>query len=287
MKISNLLLATVLLLPAIANAERIPFNAPGFHTIIGGTDVVAGDPIATTTVLVVAQEDGGQSICSGTIIEKDIVLTAAHCIGISGLAKVVVVFRTSIQGQGPVVQVVERRRPTDFLDRARTGSPSDWHDIAVLRLASPIPAGYQVAKFVPSQSMIRDGATITLAGYGMSVPVSPGPGVPSGSGTLRKVDQTIIQAAYGKTETLVSLAGGKGACKGDSGGPAYIKQGNQYYVFGVASRMTEKDRVANNGDEKDFACSVEMVYSNATNAALATWIQKAIAQMRDNIPLNE
>lgn len=285
MKLPNLLLAALLAsLPALAYAERIPFNVPDFHGIIGGTDVAAGDPIAASTVLIVAEEDGSQSICTGTIIEKDIVLTAAHCVGISGLAQVVVVFRTSVQGQGPVIQVIERRRPTDFLSRA--GAPTDWHDIAVLRLAQPIPAGYQPAKMV-APSMIRDGGVVTLAGYGMNVAVSPEAPAPSGSGTLRKVEQKILQANFGKTETLVDLTGGKGACKGDSGGPAFIKQGNQYYLFGVASRMTEKDRVANNGDEKDFACSVEMVYSNATNPALALWIQKAIAQMRDNNPIHD
>jgi len=286
MKKSNLLLAALLLsLPLLARAERIPFNAPTFNGIIGGTDVVAGDPIAASTVLIVAQEGEGQSVCTGTIIEKDIILTAAHCVGISGLAEVVVVFRTSIQSPGPVIPVIERRRPTDFLSRA--GAETDWHDIAVLRLAQPIPAGFQPAKMV-APAMIRDGATVTLAGYGMNVPVAPlDPAAPSGTGTLRKVEQTILQAKFGKTESLVNLTGGKGACKGDSGGPAYIKQGNQYFLFGVASRMTEKDRVANNNDQRDFSCSVEMVYSNATNPALALWIQKAIAQMRDNNPLHD
>jgi secreted trypsin-like serine protease len=278
------LVLALALLSASAHAERIPFNAPSFNGIIGGTDVAANDPIAQSTVLIVAEEDGSQSVCTGTIIEKDIVLTAAHCVGLSGLAQVVVVFRTSVQGEGPVIQVVERRRPTDFVDRA--GSPTDWHDVAVLRLAEPIPAGYQPARMVAT-ALIKDGATVTLAGYGMNVAVAPADPAPSGSGTLRKVEQTIITAKFGKTETLVSLAGGKGACKGDSGGPAYIKQNGQYFLFGVASRMTEKDRVASNGDEKDFACSVEMIYSNATVPALAVWIKKAIAQMRDNIPLNE
>lgn len=287
MKLASLL-ALALLTPfapaAVADQLRAPF-VPGHSTIIGGTDVQAGDPVAASTVLVYAKENNNTSICTGTIIEKDIILTAAHCVGLSGLAQVVVAFRTTIQGQGPVIPVIERRRPTDFLDRA--GAETDWHDVAVLRLQKEIPAGYVPAKFA-TPAQIKDGATVTLAGYGMNMAVSPAtPEQPSGSGTLRKVEQVILKAKYGVTETLVSLAGGKGACKGDSGGPAYIKQGNQYFVFGVASRMTEKDRVANNGDEKDFSCSVEMVYSNALHPALMTWIQKATAQMRDNNPIHE
>ena len=281
----TVLLAALLLAsssPVYANQIKAPF-LPGHSTIIGGTDVQAGDPVAASTVLVYAKENGSTSICSGTIIDKDIILTAAHCVGISGLAQVVVAFRTNIQGQGPVLQVVERRRPTDFLDRA--GADTDWNDIAVLRLKGEIPAGYKPARFANPAS-VRDGASVVLAGYGMNVAVAPADdNAPTGSGVLRKVDQVILQAKYGKTETLVSLAGGKGACKGDSGGPAFIKVGNEYQVFGVASRMTEKDRVANNGDHRDFACSVEMVYANALSPALMAWIQKAIAQMRDNVPV--
>jgi secreted trypsin-like serine protease len=284
------LLVTLLLVSATAQANQVPSRlsapfVPGHSAIIGGTEVQAGDPVAASTVLVYAKEDGATSICTGTIIEKDIILTAAHCLGISGLAQVVVAFRTSLQGQGPVMKVAERRRPTDFLDRA--GADADWHDIAVLRIAGQIPAGYKPAKFA-TPAQIKDGGAVVLAGYGMNVPVAPAEeGASSGSGVLRKVDQVILQAKFGVTETLVSLAGGKGACKGDSGGPAFIKQGNDLLVFGVASRMTEKGRVANNGDHRDFSCSVEMVYSNAVQPSLMTWIQKASAQMRDNIPLHQ
>lgn len=280
-----LVLALALLAAEPASAQQInaPF-VPNHGAIIGGVDVQSGDPVAASTVLVFAKENENTSICTGTIIEKDIILTAAHCVGLSGLAQVVVAFRTSLQSQGPVMQVVERRRPTDFLSRA--GSEADWHDIAVLRLAGEIPAGFRPAKFA-SPFQVRDGARVVLAGYGMNMAVAPADDkTPTGSGTLRKVDQVVLKAQFGATETLISLAGGKGSCKGDSGGPAYIKQGNEYFVFGVASRMTAKNRVANNGDHRDFACSVEMVYSNALQPPLMTWIKKAIAQMRDNVPVH-
>jgi secreted trypsin-like serine protease len=96
---------------------------------------------------------------------------------------------------------------------------------------------------------------------------------------LRKVEQSVLTDKYGNTEFLVSLANNKGSCHGDSGGPAYLRQGNELFLVGVASRMTEKDRVANNGDVRDFSCSVEMVYTNALKQM--NWIKNAIQQLRN------
>ncbi|MFX5705763.1 trypsin-like serine protease, partial [Acinetobacter baumannii] len=79
------------------------------------------DPAGTSTVLIVGKESDGTFICTGSLIDKDIVLTAAHCLGSDGLAQVVVVFRNNISGTGPVVKVADRRRAVDFLDRAQSG----------------------------------------------------------------------------------------------------------------------------------------------------------------------
>jgi secreted trypsin-like serine protease len=267
------------LLSAPAFAGNIGLNAPGldFNTIIGGQEVQQGDAVQANTVLVVGKDGQDTFICSGSIIDKDIILTAAHCLGTDGLAKVVVVFRTSIQGQGAVIQSSDRRRMSDFLDRAGQ-SDTDWHDLALIKLANPIPAGYSVAKFLPSKDMLKTGTSVTLAGYGITSPKSdPNATDDQGAGVLRKVNQTVTNNAYGDTEFLVSLQNGKGACHGDSGGPAFVSQGNQLYLIGVASRMTEKDRVANNGDVGDFSCSVEMVYTDAL--AQMDWISTNMKQL--------
>jgi len=280
MKLVNVLSALVLSLAApvaYANAVGDSLGIPDFNTIIGGTDVQSGDAALTSTVLIVgrsANPDGtmGTFICTGSLIDTDIVLTAAHCLGEDGLAQVVVVFRNSVSSTGPVVKVSDRRRYSDFLDRAQAGD-KDWHDLALVKLASAAPAGYSPAKMLPKASDLKTGGMVTLAGYGINVPVSnPNSTDNDGAGVLRRVDQTVLNNAYGQTEFTVSLANGKGACHGDSGGPAYVTENGQLYLTGVASRLTEKDRVANNSDVNDFSCSVEMVYTNvlAQNAWITT-----------------
>ncbi len=268
-------------LSTVANANSITRDRkeiPDLNTIVGGTDVAVGDPIAATTVLVIGKQDGSTFVCSGTVIATDLILTAGHCLGMNGKAQLQVIFNTSMEGGGPAIAVADRRRPANFLDRAGRVSGLDWHDIAMLRLASPIPAGYTISKILPNQALLQNGSTVTLAGYGINVPLVPeNPSGNMGAGILRKVDQTLLDANRGTSEILVNLANGKGSCHGDSGGPAFVKNGNELFIAGVASRLTEKDRVANNGNVSDFSCTVEMVYTNVL--AHSAWYESAIAEL--------
>jgi secreted trypsin-like serine protease len=277
--ISALALALLIAAPAARAAGHIgdSLGLPNFNNIIGGTDVQSGDATLTSTVLVVGKSDEGTFICTGSLIDKDIVLTAAHCLGTDGLAQVLVVFRNNIAGTGPVVKTTDRRRMADFLDRAGA-SPKDWHDVALVKLASAAPAGYAPATVLPSADLLKNGSIVTLAGYGINVPVStPDSKDDDGAGVLRKVDQSVVDSRYGDTEFTVSLANGKGACHGDSGGPAYLSNNGKLYLIGVASRMTENDRVANNGDVNDFSCSVDMVYTSVI--AQNDWISTNVKQL--------
>lgn len=243
--------------------------------IIGGDDVQAGDPIAASTVLIVGQENGGEFICSGSLIAQNLVLTAAHCLGTTGKAKLAIAFRTDINGSGAVVAAKAQARPSDFVKNSEQ-SQVDWDDLAVLRLASDAPAGYAPAVILQDASAIQDGADVTLAGYGINVPVAP-PNSDAGSGVLRKVDQVILKAQYGATEVLVSEKD-KGACHGDSGGPAFVAAADgSLQLFGVTSRLTEDDPVVGSGANQAIACTVDMVYTSVL--ARAAWIQATAAKL--------
>jgi secreted trypsin-like serine protease len=261
---------------SIAHAGSIvPGNSPlnpHFDTIIGGQEVTSADPVSTTTVLIVGQEGNETFICSGSIIDKDLVLTAAHCLGDTGRAQLLAVFRTSIQASGKVVKVAVQTRMSDFTQKASSGD-RDWDDLALIRLSENIPAGYKPAKLLSDASVLRNGAQLTLAGYGINVPTPPtDPNDDGGAGVLRKVTQTVVDAAYSPTELLVSLRQG-GSCHGDSGGPALVQNGNDIVVVGVASRLTNNDQVAHNGNVQDYSCSVDMVYTSVL--AQQAWISAA------------
>ena len=61
--------------------------------IIGGTIVDASDPVASTTVLVT----DGNYICTGSIIDTDLVVTAAHCVA-APAENLKIVFALDING---------------------------------------------------------------------------------------------------------------------------------------------------------------------------------------------
>ncbi|MES2857178.1 MAG: trypsin-like serine protease, partial [Bdellovibrionota bacterium] len=109
--------------------------------------------------------------------------------------------------------------------------------------------------------MIKDigllsvGQETLLAGFGDNDGVAR-----SGGGKLRFVKTTILDPAYGKSELTVDQSKGKGACYGDSGGPAYVEIEGKLHVAGVTSR----------GEEE---CLIATIYTST--AAHVDWISEA------------
>ncbi len=246
-----------------------PFYRAG---IIGGDTVKDIDPVAKSTVLLIGKIGRGSFTCSAVLIERDILLTAGHCLGAPGWAKLEAHFKLDKKNSGPVIPVVKQLRPfvTQAFDRA-----SDQDDIAVLKLKTPAPANYQVATMITDPSLIKNGMTLIQAGYGRNV-VKDGFMGKTGIGTLRQKKQTVINSHYGQKEFLMSIEGG-GACKGDSGGPAYLEMNGQLYLAGIASRMSKNNRVMENGKE-EYYCTKDMIFTFVPTQM--NWIQSNIQAMK-------
>jgi secreted trypsin-like serine protease len=260
-------------LAAAASYSSQPARALGAEPdflIIHGAVVTPDDPIASMTVAVINQAGGQTSLCSGSIVASDLVLTAGHCVGPdpTGMR---LVFATDLRQTGAtVVPVLDYLRPESYGQNQNSQNDQDMNDIALIYFDGGLPAGYRIAKFLDQPDLLKDGETVTLAGYGVSNGHEGVAPVEAGAGVLRKVDVKIAQAVYGKTEVVMDQAQGHGACHGDSGGPAFLKRGERYLLFGVTSRGTS---VGEN------ACAGASIYTSAL--AQARFLRQAAKQLRN------
>ncbi|ASD65338.1 S1 family peptidase [Bdellovibrio bacteriovorus] len=260
-----LVLTTTVLagLVACSPASQNAVNTQG-TSIIGGEPVETSDSIAKTTVAIIASvqtQDGqeGSFICTGSLLKNNMVLTAGHCVPVVGEeykeVAIYIIFNTDINK----MERADVRLVTDAVvheDYGKMGEQGeDANDVAVLKFAGAMAPGYKVAKFLSDESLLVPGTKVTLAGYGLIE--TDGVNTKSDD-RLRKVDVEIVES-FGKTEILLDQSQGKGACHGDSGGPAFLEVKGQQYVWGITSRGAGKDG-------KDD-CSLVSVYTKVKSQA--------------------
>lgn len=155
-----------------------------------------------------------RSICTGTLIAPNVMLTAAHCVKGKYPDEVFVSFGQDIQEDNWVIDVKDIQVHPRYAPIAGTavGSP---HDVALVILSVDV---LRIPADLPN-SPIRKGQDIRLEGYGTQED--------STIGIKQCRISTVLNAFDFDFETA-------GACYGDSGGPAYI--GNT--VVGITSYIT-------------------------------------------------
>jgi hypothetical protein len=273
--VKRLLCALLVLSLTSACAPGEPSAAPAYESassaIRGGEPVAAEDPIARSTVFL--SRDGRRQ-CTASLLSDSLAITAAHCVDHRHRARIEFTEGFSLGfGASQERPVVAWRFHPGWVEGLRSKQKAndtdvEDGDVVLLRFAGGLPAGFAPADLLSSEVQLRNGDEVILAGYGSQDDRALDQ---ADGGILRRAPVNVLRARENYYEVHLDQRQGKGACKGDSGGPAFLVQNGQTYLWGVTSRMIEWQ------DGVEYLCQRTSVYADIRR--LNPWLGQAIAEL--------
>lgn len=187
----------------------------GLNTrIINGTE--CSESNSPVVEIVLGFSDGRSGVCSGSLIDSEWVLTAAHCFFESPSNVAISSAEGLIDGVRSIVN-----------PDVRITDSAVFNDVALIKLARPV--GLRTLPLVASRAPVQ-GEVINIYGYGST----DGSSTLDTVGSLRSGQMEISEVT---TNFIDSAYNGKGSntCSGDSGGPAIMTVNGQQGIVGLLS----------------------------------------------------
>lgn len=210
-------------LRALALCFGLAGLAPAAQAVVGPT--TSEGRLAPHVVMVLKSSARGPAFCTGIVIARDVVLTAAHCVaGATGL-------RLHLPGgeRSDLLLVADSIVHPEYRpDAPRTRERSI--DLAMVRAATPLPAALSPVE-IDWAPQVSVGMPYRVAGFGLGAE-----GVERSAGVLR-VTSLAARAPLSKILLWANdpEARGRGACTGDSGGPIFAGNSDRLVAVTVWS----------------------------------------------------
>jgi len=172
--------------------------------------------------------------CTATAIARDLLLTAAHCVQPGADYKLADRDPTG----RPLLKDITRIERDPQFDLKRLLGHLATADVALAKLAAPLPAKVMTAALDDGARPVAVGDAFVVAGYGVTL---------RGDGRTGGTVRAATLVATGQPGTLQirlydprtkGTSAGLGACAGDSGAPAFRDNGATLAIVGVVSWST-------------------------------------------------
>lgn len=233
------------------------------QNIIGGQDLSLNSQINFSVVAIINTSDlGSFSICTGTFITKNIILTAAHCVS-KNSSEIWIKFGNSIFSDKKSISLSVK----NIIQHPNYESQKN--DLALVQIINDKNILIQPVALASDLDILKPNNFI-LFGYGVNTSDESVADQMQGVGDLRKLQILSKFISSESDKFIVDQSNGYGVCSGDSGGPAFVLNAkNKYVLMGVASGVRQS--------ESQTECSNQSEFTKVS--AYQDWISTSIKKL--------